>query len=125
MLISRLLSGDQRLQQCAMSNPRHVKQGDKGPYVKLIQLAMLILGDLDVDDGEMANQYYGSSTAAAVLDYKQKRNIINPAYQSQADDIVGIMTIKAIDAELAQRELAAVIDNVDPSGGVDVRTDRD
>jgi hypothetical protein len=39
-----------------------------------------------------------------VLSYKKKRSIINPAYQTQADNIVGKMTIASLDKEILQRE---------------------
>lgn len=125
MLLSKLLSANQRLQQCALANPSHVVEGDKGPHVKLIQLAMLILGDKDIENAELTGQIYGKTTAAAVLDYKQKRKIINRSYQTQADAIVGIMTIQAMDAELLVRERINAAKAADPRGQVDVRTDRD
>ena len=48
----------------------------------------------------MARAHYGPSTAAAVLAFKTRRNIINRAYQTKADNIVGRMTIAALDAEM-------------------------
>jgi hypothetical protein len=48
------------------------------------------------------SQTYGSSTANGVLNYKRKRGIINRTYQTQADNIVGKMTIAALDAEMAR-----------------------
>src|SRR5262249_41293895 len=39
-------------------------------------------------------------TAAAVLAYKRKRNIVNRTYQAQADNIVGKMTMAALDREM-------------------------
>jgi hypothetical protein len=54
--------------------------------------------------GRFAGKRYGPSTAAAVLKFKQKRNIVNRAYQTQADNIVGKMTIAALDNEMLQRE---------------------
>lgn len=53
-----------------------------------------------IDPGEWRRGNYGPSTAAAVLAYKQQRNIINRAYQQQPDNIVGMMTITQLDAEL-------------------------
>lgn len=44
------------------------------------------------------------STANAVLNYKQKRSIINLSYQTQADNIVGKMTVGALDRELRDKE---------------------
>lgn len=42
-----------------------------------------------------------------MLAYKQKRLIINFTYQTKADDIVGKMTITALDAEMLQLEMQA------------------
>ena len=39
-------------------------------------------------------------TQQAVLNYKRARSIINYAYQTQADAIVGNMTIAALDDEV-------------------------
>jgi hypothetical protein len=38
------------------------------------------------------------------LAYKTKRKIVNRAYQSQADNIVGKMTIRSLDDELLKLE---------------------
>jgi lysozyme family protein len=51
---------------------------------------------------------YGAATAAAVLAYKKKRNIINHSYQAQADNIVGKMTVAALDKEMVEREQAPI-----------------
>ena len=51
------------------------------------------------------SQTYGSSTAAAVLTFNRERGIINRAYQTQADNIVGKMTMAALDAEVLLHEL--------------------
>jgi hypothetical protein len=50
--------------------------------------------------GIIADGIYGHRTAAAVLAYKRARNIVNHKYQTQADNIVGKMTIAAFDREL-------------------------
>jgi peptidoglycan hydrolase-like protein with peptidoglycan-binding domain len=47
---------------------------------------------------------YGKSTAAAVLAFKTKRKIINYSYETQVDNIVGKMTIAALDNEMVLRE---------------------
>jgi len=47
---------------------------------------------------------YDPSTANAVLLYKKERNIINRSYQTQADNIVGKMTIAALDREMLAKE---------------------
>ena len=39
-----------------------------------------------------------------MLAYKRKRNIINRAYQTQVDNVVGKMTIASLDAEMLTKE---------------------
>jgi peptidoglycan hydrolase-like protein with peptidoglycan-binding domain len=79
-----------------VSDPAHVVPGDRGPFVAKIQSALNILDETNLQvDGD-----YGPRTADAVLAYKQHRNIINRNYQQTADNIVGRMTIAALDAEL-------------------------
>ena len=41
---------------------------------------------------------------AAVLNFKKKRGIINRAYQTAPDNIVGKMTIWSLDEEIGARE---------------------
>ena len=96
MLKSQLFQGDKRLEAAATSNPDHIVPGDRGEHVKKIQLA---LNQLD-NAGLNPDGIYGPKTANAVLAYKQKRGIINRAYQSEADNIVGIMTMAKLDEEL-------------------------
>jgi hypothetical protein len=57
----------------------HVKLGDRGDYVTLIQRALAATDDASIEPGETRAANYGRSTAAAVLRYKTKRNIINRA----------------------------------------------
>ena len=40
-----------------------------------------------------------------MLAFKKARQIVNRAYQPQEDDIVGIMTIAAMDRELRERQI--------------------
>jgi peptidoglycan hydrolase-like protein with peptidoglycan-binding domain len=107
-LKSNLFAGDARLEACAASNPDHVTPGATGPHVRKIQGAVMTLDGANIDQGELDTARYGPSTAAAVLAYKTKRDIVNRTYQSQADDIVGIMTIKALDAELLANQVEVV-----------------
>jgi|SRR5262245_2129818 len=101
-LYSRLLAGDEKLEAAAVLDSAHVVQGAKGPHVQKLQLALVILDDADLaTDGA-----YGQKTAAAVRAYKQKRRIVNNAYQASADDIVGKMTVVAMDRELMAHEQA-------------------
>src|SRR5437762_2378288 len=99
-LKSKLLAGIQKLEQAAVSDPAHVTPGASGPHVAKIQAALILLDKAKIEPGEMARAHYGPSTAAAVLAFKAKRNIINRAYQTKADNIVGRMTIAALDAEM-------------------------
>jgi hypothetical protein len=74
--------------------------GATGDHVRQIQLALIRLDGASIaPDGA-----YGPATAAAVLVCKQKRNIINRSYQTKADNIVGKMTMAALDKELARRD---------------------
>jgi hypothetical protein len=59
---------------------------------------------LEIDLGELASGRYGASTAEAVLEYKRTRKIINFSYQTKADNIVGKMTIAALDAVVSRKE---------------------
>jgi len=99
-----LLSGDAQLQRCAVEDPAHVTEGQKGPHVRLIQLALAITDNADIAGAEFASSSYGPLTTAAVLAYKTKRQIINRSYQNKPDAIVGKMTIASLDAEVAARE---------------------
>ena len=96
----RLFRGDARLEAAARLDSAHILPGSRGPHVGKIQQAII-----DLDGAKLArDESYGPATAAAVLSYKQKRNIINSAYQTQADDIVGKMTITTLDREMFARE---------------------
>lgn len=53
-----------------------------------------------IASSEFLGGIYGPTTAAAVQSYKDKRGIINFSYQKAADNIVGKMTIAALDQEL-------------------------
>lgn len=95
-LSSQLFRGDSKLEAAAISDPAHIVPGAHGDHVRKIQIALIQL-----DGAKIATDgFYGPGTAAAVLAYKTKRNIINHAYQSRPDNIVGKMTIAAMDAEL-------------------------
>jgi hypothetical protein len=59
-----------------------------------------MLGDKTIPSKEYVDGVYGKATAAAVLTYKRKRNIINRQYQSTPDNIVGKMTINSLDKEV-------------------------
>jgi peptidoglycan hydrolase-like protein with peptidoglycan-binding domain len=99
-LKSALFRGDTKLEAAAVSHPAHITPGASGEHVGKIQSALRKLDGAVIDGKELASQTYGPSTANAVLQYKTKRNIINRTYQKQADNIVGIMTIAALDKEI-------------------------
>jgi hypothetical protein len=102
----------QKLERCLVNDVDHVMQGAKGPHVSKIQAALfLVLPDLTLPDNELSDPatregFYGPATAAAVLRYKtnHKPPIINKAYQNAPDRIVGKMTIKFLDDDLAAKD---------------------
>jgi hypothetical protein len=104
-LSSRLFRGNRTLEACAAQDSAHVTRGATGDHVGKIQFALFTLDGVLIDRAELVSQQYGRSTAAAVLAYKQKRQIINRNYQSAADDIVGKMTIASLDKEMIVKEL--------------------
>lgn len=105
-LRSRLFRDDPALQACLVKDSAHVTLGTRGAHVPKIQRALAMLDGALIATGEVQTALYGKTTAAAVLAYKRQRKIINRNYQSQADDIVGKMTIERLDDEIATLELA-------------------
>lgn len=103
-LQSRLFRGDAALEACLARDPAHVLLGAKGDHVGKIHKALVVLDNALINRSEWSAKKYGPSTAAAVLAYKKKRRIINFSYQTQADDIVGKMTIAALDKEMVAFE---------------------
>jgi hypothetical protein len=104
-LSSNLFRGSAALEACAVKDSAHVIPGASGDHVARIQLALSVLDGSKIAQTDITSRRYGKSTAAAVLAYKRKRKIINPSYQSTADDIVGKMTIAALDKEMRRTEL--------------------
>jgi hypothetical protein len=105
-LHSQTFKGDQRLEDCLVKDTAHLTLGTKGEFVGKVQSALIYLDDLSIDDKELDEETYGRSTADAVLAFKRKRKIINHSYQNSEDEIVGKMTIKALDDELVVAENA-------------------
>jgi hypothetical protein len=112
-LKSSTLSGDERLESCLVSDPAHLTVGSQGDFVAKVQAAFSF-HNLEIDDAELASSTYGASTAAAVLAYKKKRKIVNTTYQQREDNIVGKMTIKSLDDELAVAENEPVDLSISP-----------
>ncbi|MDZ5452434.1 hypothetical protein [Labrys sp. ZIDIC5] len=104
MLVSSLFRDDPNLQACLVNDTAHLTVGARGRHVARVQMALLALDWLRIEDGEIRSQSYGPSTAAAVLSFKTRRSIINFSYQRTADNIVGKMTIGALDREMAAWE---------------------
>jgi hypothetical protein len=73
--------------------------------VSRIQTALYITDGLSVSADELKRGYYGESTASAVLAFKTKRRIINYSYETKVDNIVGKMTIAALDNEVLLKEI--------------------
>ena len=100
-LQSKLFRGDPKLEAAAVLDTAHITIGARGEHVLKIQYALTVLDGVNIaEDGA-----YGAETAAAVLAYKRKRNIINRSYQTQADDIVGKMTMVSLDTEMLRHEI--------------------
>ncbi len=105
-LKSSAFAGDERLEACLVKDSAHLVLGVKGEFVGKVQAALIFLDDLTIGEQELDTLTYGKSTAAAVLAFKKKRKIINRSYQQSEDNIVGKMTIKALDDELSIAENA-------------------
>jgi peptidoglycan hydrolase-like protein with peptidoglycan-binding domain len=103
-LVSYLFRDDQRLQATLVSDPAHVTPGSSGPHVGKIQVALKDLDNATIAPGELQSKTYGPTTAQAVLAYKRARKIINYSYETVADNIVGKMTIAALDKEMAAKQ---------------------
>src|SRR5271169_1059434 len=103
-LQSRLFKDDKKLQECLIRDSAHVTPGSSGDHVSRIQAALALLEDARIEQSEMRTKKYGPSTAKAVLSYKERRKIINFSYETRADNIVGKMTIAALDKEIVKLE---------------------
>lgn len=99
-LRSQMLKDDLVLQACLLRDQDHVLLGAKGKHVAKLQKALLLLEQAAIQTSELRARLYGATTAAAVLAYKRKRQIINLATQKTADNIVGKMTIARLDSDL-------------------------
>jgi hypothetical protein len=108
-LKSKWFGGNQRCQQCAAVDVKHILAGDSGLHVFLVQEALILIDGAKIEATELDQWRYGPSTAAAVLRYKQARDIVNRAYQRKADDIVGKMTIASLDEGMHALEMGIVL----------------
>lgn len=99
-LLSQLFRGEPRLEKCLTNDGAHVLIGDQGPFVGMIQYAVLALEGGTLFGQELLREQYGPQTAKLVLAYKARRKIINFSYQTKPDNIVGKMTIRSLDTEM-------------------------
>ena len=107
-LKSRTLSGDAQLEAAAVSNSAHIVPNAVGDHVAKLQQVLMALDGAAIDNGEVLAKRYGTTTAGAVLAFKQKRNIINRSYQTQADNIVGINGKLEFPREFVLKRLSAL-----------------
>ena len=103
-LQSNLFKDDPVFEACLTRDSAHVVPGARGFHVSKIQYALMVLDSYLPAKSELDTGTYGRSTAEGVLAFKRKRNIINFSYQRTADNIVGKMTIAALDAEMFRLE---------------------
>jgi hypothetical protein len=108
-LKSFAFAGDRRLEACLVDHAAHVVEGAVGHHVRKIQAVIEAVDGAVIADAEWDAMRYGPSTAAAVLAYKQARDIVNRSYQTKADNIVGKMTIDALDREIRDLELDVAV----------------
>src|SRR5215813_3816484 len=111
-LQSRFFRDVPQLEASAVSDPSHIQQGAIGDHVSLIQQALVVLDGAHIFRSELWAKRYGPSTAAAVLRYKKKRGIINRSYQTQAYNIVGKMTMAALDKEMLRLERTITVSSI-------------
>jgi hypothetical protein len=107
-LQSKLFRGDPKLEAAAVPDPARIMLGTSAQHVQKIQAALILLDGAAISANDVQLTFYGTSTAGVVLTYKQKRNIINRNYQTQADNIVGKMTIASIGRCWAQMPRLAI-----------------
>jgi hypothetical protein len=104
-LFSRLFLGDAKLNAALKIPSAHLElkkpptPRERGSHVRKVQQALFRLGHT-IDRAETNATEYGPSTANAVFAFKSKRTIINRAYQNAPDNIVGRLTIEALDNEM-------------------------
>jgi peptidoglycan hydrolase-like protein with peptidoglycan-binding domain len=109
-----IFQDDKALEAAAVQNQSHILEGHSGVHVGKIQEALVMLDGAVIADVERLTKFYGPSTSKAVLNYKTKRKIINKAYQSTPDAIVGIMTMKALDDDLFNFQQSADFTDTGP-----------
>lgn len=101
-LRSELFRSNTRLQQCAQVDPAHVQPGDPpSTHVSLIQEGLRQVFGAVIPAAETN---YGDATTTAVVDFKSDRRIFTRGTTATVDPIVGINTIRTLDALLADED---------------------
>ena len=111
-LQSKSFRGDAKLEAAAVSNPGHIVPGARGEHVGKIQQALMLLDGATIEATELEQTLNGASTANAILAYKETRDIVNRTYQTRADNIVGIMTMATLDAEMSRCEQSLSVEKI-------------
>jgi hypothetical protein len=119
ILRSDLFKDDDKLEACAARPLAHLKVGSApGLHITKIHAALEALrpDGPAISPFEKASMTYGPTTAKAVLNYKKTHvpPIINISYQNSPDDIVGQMTIKAMDVDLLAQQPVNPPPSTDP-----------
>jgi hypothetical protein len=99
-LKSASFKGDRLLEAALNNDVSHIIPGAQGDHVLKLQSALEFLlpnPPAGIAEAEMTARRYGPTTSAAVLRFKTENRIINFAYQTRPDNIVGKMTMKALD----------------------------
>lgn len=93
---------NRELERCATNDRFHITPGTVGEHVRLIQIALnrlLPATFLSVDG------IYGPATARAVVIFKERQSPpLRQSFQTVADNIVGIRTIRALDEQISDQE---------------------
>lgn len=100
-LQSQLFRGDPKLESAAELDSAHVTLRAHGAHVGKIQQALNLLDGAGIAEDSV----YGPATADAVVRFKRKRRILGPS-QTQPDNIVGKLTMAALDREMLTKEKA-------------------
>lgn len=101
---------NEKLESCAVKDAAHIGPGSSGEHVRLIQIALNLVSSA----GLGTDARYGPKTAAAVVQFKEAQSPpLRQTYQTRADNIVGIRTIRALD-----EKIVALEQKFDPTEGI-------
>jgi len=115
-LDSNTFKNDHLLKECLHKDAFHITLGRSGGHVAKIQSALILLDHAAITNGDLSAQIYGKSTADAVLAYKRRKQILGPG-QRTPDNIVGKLTITALDDDMLAFERTHPTPVVPPAKG--------